>query len=100
MTPIIAAIAGKPDFGGLSFTIQKSRFLDGDFIKSLITFASVATAIFFFVVRPANALMARYRKEPPPGPSVKKFAECLCDIAAEARRCSYCTSQVPASAIP
>ena len=95
VTPIIAAIAGKPDFGALTFTIHKSRFFYGDFINALITFFSVAAAIFFFVVRPVNSLVARYRKEPPPDPSVKKCPECLSDIPAAARRCSYCTSEVP-----
>jgi large conductance mechanosensitive channel len=99
VTPVIAAIAGKPDFGGLSFTINKSQFLYGDFVNALITFATVAAAIFFLVVRPVNALVARYRKVPPPDPSVKKCPECLSDIPAEARRCAFCTSEValPAS---
>src|SRR6266566_6790942 len=92
VTPIIAAIAGKPDFAGLSFTIHESRFLYGDFINSLVTFVSVAAAIFFFVVKPVNVLTARYRTVPPPDPSVKKCPECLSDIPAEARRCAFCTS--------
>jgi large conductance mechanosensitive channel len=99
VTPIIAAIAGKHDFSSLAFTIHKSRFLYGDFINALITFASVAAAIFFFVVKPVNALTARYRKEPPPDPSIKKCPECLSDIPAAARRCAFCTSEVPVSAM-
>ena len=95
VTPVIAAIAGKPDFAGLTFTIHKSRFLYGDFVNALITFLTVAAAIFFLVVRPVNALTARYRKVPPPDPSVKKCPECLSDIPAEARRCAFCTSEVP-----
>ena len=94
VTPIIAAIAGKPDFGGLSFTINGSHFLYGDFINSLITFASVAAAIFFFVVKPVNLLTARYRTAPSPDPSIKKCPECLSDIPSEARRCAFCTSEV------
>ena len=95
VTPLIAAIAGKPDFGALTFTIHRSRFFYGDFINALITFFSVAAAIFFFVVQPVNALTARYRKIPPPDPSVKKCLECLSDIPSEARRCAFCTSEVP-----
>ena len=94
ITPIVAAIFGKPDFSGLTFTIHKSRFLYGDFINALITFASVAAAVFFFVVKPMNLLLARYRREPLPDPTIKKCPECLSDIPAEARRCSYCTSEV------
>ena len=94
ITPIVAAIVGKPDFSALTFTIHKSRFLYGDFINALITFVSVAAAVFFFVVKPVNLLLARYRKEPLPDPTIKKCPECLSDIPAEARRCSYCTSEV------
>ena len=98
VTPIIAAIAGKPDFGGLSFTIHESRFLYGDFVNSIVTFVSVAAAIFFFVVKPVNVLTARYRTAPSPDPSIKKCPECLSDIPAGARRCAFCTSEVPRAA--
>src|ERR687883_996366 len=83
ITPIIAAIFGKPDFSGLTFTIHKSRFLYGDFINVLITFVSIAAAVFFFVVKPVNMLLARYRREPLPDPTIKKCPECLSDIPAE-----------------
>src|ERR1041385_5559835 len=65
ITPIIAAIFGKPDFGFLSFTIHKSKFAYGDFINALISFVTIAAALFFFVVKPVNALMARRKTEPP-----------------------------------
>jgi large conductance mechanosensitive channel len=96
ITPIIAAIFGSHDFSNLTFTIHGSLFFYGDFINALITFATVAAAIFFFVVKPVNALMARYRTEPPPDPTIKKCPECLSDIPAAARRCMYCTSEVAA----
>ncbi len=54
LTPIIALIFGKPNFEGLSFTINGSHFLYGDFINSLITFLGVAAAVFFFVVAPID----------------------------------------------
>jgi large conductance mechanosensitive channel len=68
ITPIIAAIFGKPDFGGLTFTINGSVFKYGDFINAVITFLSVAAAIFFFVVKPMNVFLARRKakEEPPP----------------------------------
>jgi large conductance mechanosensitive channel len=59
LTPIIAAIAGKPNFGSLTFTINNSQFLYGDLINALITFVSVAAAVYFFVVVPLNKLAAR-----------------------------------------
>lgn len=59
LTPLIAAIFGEPDFSQLTFTINDSTFRYGAFINALITFLTVAVAIFFFVVKPVNALMAR-----------------------------------------
>jgi len=91
VTPIIAAIVGKPDFSALAFTINGSRFLYGDFIDALITFLSVAVAIFFFVVKPVNALAAaRARGKPPEDPTTKLCSECLSEIPIAASRCAYC----------
>jgi len=59
ITPIIAAIFGKPDFSSLTFTINGSVFRYGDFLNALIAFVTVAAAIFFFVVKPMNVLAAR-----------------------------------------
>ena len=59
MTPIVAAIVGKPNFGALTFTINHSQFLYGDLINAAITFASVAAAVYFFVVVPLNKLAER-----------------------------------------
>src|SRR5258707_15800661 len=47
LTPVVAAIFGEPAFGGLSFTINDSYFLYGDFFNNVITFASIAAAVFF-----------------------------------------------------
>ena len=60
--PIVAMIIGKPDFSGLTFTINDAVFRYGAFITAAITFISTAAAIFFFVVKPLNALTARGRK--------------------------------------
>jgi large conductance mechanosensitive channel len=98
LTPLIAAIFGKPDFSTLTFTIHNSGFLYGDVINFVITFLAVATVVFFFVVVPVNALMARSRKEPPPDPTVRKCPECVSEIPANARRCRYCTAQVEPTA--
>jgi large conductance mechanosensitive channel len=99
ITPLIAAIFGKPDFGNLSFTINKSTFLYGDFINALITFLSVAAAIFFFVVKPLNVLEARRaRGEPTESPTTRPCPECLSEIPIAANRCAFCTSEVPAAA--
>ena len=59
ITPIIAAIFGKPDFSALTFTINDSRFFYGDFINAVVTFVSIAAAIFFLVVKPLNYIVER-----------------------------------------
>jgi large conductance mechanosensitive channel len=60
--PIVAMIFGKPDFSDLTFTINDAVFRYGAFLTALITFITTAAAIFFFVVKPMNALMARMSK--------------------------------------
>jgi len=96
VTPLIAAIGGKPDFASLSFTINNSKFLYGDFINALLGFALIAAVIYYFVVLPINALVARSRKEPPADPTTKKCTECLSEIPIGAKRCAFCTQPQPA----
>jgi large conductance mechanosensitive channel len=98
LTPIIALIFGKPDFGALSFTINSSHFLYGDFINALIAFLSVAAAIFFFVVKPLNVMAARRAAgAPDPDSDTRACPECLSEIPKAARRCSFCTAVVGAT---
>jgi large conductance mechanosensitive channel len=94
VTPLIAAIGGKPDFGALAFTINGSRFSYGDFINAVITFLIIAAVVFFFVIKPVNGMMARYRPEPAVDEPVRPCPECLSDIPVGARRCAFCTAQV------
>ncbi len=91
VTPLIAAIGGKPDFSSLSFTINNSKFTYGDFFNALIAFVVIAAVIYYFVVLPMNALIARARKEPPADPTTKKCGECLSEIPISAKRCAFCT---------
>jgi large conductance mechanosensitive channel len=94
LTPLIAAIAGKPDFSAFSITINNSKFLYGDFINAILSFLIVASAMYFFVVAPINALVARARREPPADPTTKRCPECLSEIPIAAKRCAFCTSQL------
>jgi len=95
LTPLIAAIAGKPDFSALGFDINGTKFPIGDFINALISFLLIAAAVYFFVVLPINALMARIKRgEAPADPTSKKCSECLSDIPIAARKCAFCTSAV------
>jgi large conductance mechanosensitive channel len=95
LTPLIAALVKQPDFSGLSFTLNGSKFLYGEFINALLSFLIIAAAVYFFVVLPINALIARTRKEPVPAdPTTKKCPECLSEIPIDARRCAFCTSEM------
>ena len=96
VTPLIAAIGGKPDFASLYFTINNSKFLYGDFLNALLAFALIAAVIYFFVVVPINALVARSRKEPPADPTTKKCTECESEIPVGAKRCAFCAQPQPA----
>ena len=95
ITPLIAAIVGAPDFSAISVSINGSKMMVGDFMNALFAFLMVGVAVYFFVVLPMNALMARMRRgEAPVDPTTKKCPECLSEIAIAARRCAFCTSPV------
>jgi large conductance mechanosensitive channel len=94
VTPLIAAIGGKPDFAGLYFTINHSRFLYGDFLNAVFAFVLVAAIVFFFVVVPVNKMVERSRTQPPADPTTRKCPECLSEIPVDARRCAFCGQQV------
>jgi large conductance mechanosensitive channel len=98
VTPLIAAIFGKPNFSDLSFTINGSHFAYGLFINALISFVLVALVLFFLVIKPVNALVARSRTEPPPDPTMRDCPECLSAIPVAASRCAFCTTEVGAAA--
>ncbi|MFA6503298.1 MAG: large conductance mechanosensitive channel protein MscL [Candidatus Paceibacterota bacterium] len=88
LTPLIAAIARVPDFGGLSFTLNGSKFMYGHFVNAVISFVLVASAIFFFVVKPMNVLVGK------PSAETKKCSECMSEIPKSAKRCKFCTQVV------
>ncbi len=89
--PLIALVAGKPDFTAIAFKIGETAFPIGVFITALVNFLLISAAIYFFVVTPVNALVARMRKDPAPAdPTTKKCQECLSEIPIDARRCAHC----------
>ena len=95
LTPLIAAIAGKPDFSAIVFEVNGSKFLIGDFINAVVSFLLIAAAVYYFVMVPVNALIARlHRGEAAPDPTTKKCPECLSDIPIAARRCAHCASVI------
>jgi len=92
ITPLIAAIGGKPNFSNLFFTIHKSKFMYGDFINSLISFLIIAAVIYFLVVMPMNKVMERIKRGEKVDPTDKACPECLSLIPIKAKRCKYCTA--------
>jgi len=96
ITPILA-IPGKTDFSALTFTIRKSHFLYGDFINTVISFLSIAAAVFFLVVKPLNGLMARRKTEPDVLSTTRDCPYCLSSIPIAASRCAFCTADVSAA---
>src|SRR3982751_5087018 len=88
LTPVIAAVAGKPDFSAIVFEINGSKFLVGDFINNVISFLLIAAAVYYLVVLPVNTLMARMKKpEPAAAVTTRPCPECLSEIPLAARRC-------------
>jgi large conductance mechanosensitive channel len=92
LTPIVAAIIGKPDFSDLTFTINGSVFYYGEFLNAVIAFLTVAAAIYFFVVAPLNRLKG------PEEVSTRDCPECTSEIPLAAKRCPQCTAQIPSAA--
>ena len=93
ITPLIGAIVGKPDFSALVVTLNGAQFLIGDFLNAVVSFLLIAGAVYFFIVIPVNALIARRRRgEAPADPTTKKCPECLSEVPIAARRCAFCTS--------
>ncbi len=94
ITPLIAAIFGKPDFSMLFFTLNNSKFTYGDFINAVLNFIFVAAAIYFFVVTPMNSITARFSPKADEPVKLKECPECLSEIPDAAKRCKFCTAQV------
>jgi large conductance mechanosensitive channel len=100
ITPLIAAIGGKHDFSSLTFTIHHSTFRYGDFINAVISFVVIAAAVFFLVVKPVNALMAKRKTEPPVDETVRSCPHCLSEIPVAASVCAFCTRDVSRAGAP
>ena len=95
ITPLIAAIIKVPDFSALSFSINDSRFMYGDFINVLLSFVITAAVVYFFVVTPVNKLLASIKG--PVEEKTKKCPECTSSVSLAARRCPFCTSVIVSS---
>ena len=92
ITPLIAAIGGKPDFNSLTFTINHSTFRYGAFFNALISFLIIAAVVYFLVLKPLAALLARMTRNKEA--TERDCPECLSSIPIAATRCKYCTAEV------
>jgi large conductance mechanosensitive channel len=95
ITPLIAAIGGKPNFENLQFSIHHSMFMYGDFLNSVISFIIVAAVVYFFIVTPINTLISRAKRQKPIDPNTKKCPFCMSEIPIDAVKCAFCTSDLP-----
>jgi large conductance mechanosensitive channel len=98
ITPLIAAIGGKPNFSGLYFTINHSKFLYGSFFNALIAFLIIAAVVYFLVVAPLARITARFAKKVEA--ATRDCPECLSSIPIAATRCMYCTTVVAPATPP
>jgi large conductance mechanosensitive channel len=98
ITPLIAAIGGKPNFSGLVFTINHSRFLYGAFINAVITFLIIAAVVYYLIVVPMAKVTARFQKQAEA--TTRDCPECLSTIPIAATRCMYCTAVVAPATPP
>jgi len=95
LTPLIAAIGGKPDFADLKLIINRGEIKYGLFLNALIAFLMVAVAVYFFIVAPLNAWNERrQRGQASPDPTTKICPECTSVIPIAARRCPQCTAAI------
>jgi large conductance mechanosensitive channel len=93
ITPLIAAIAGKPNFSRLTFTVHNSQFSYGLFINAVLSFLIIASVVYWLVVAPTVTLTARLTKKTEA--TTKDCPECLSTIPIAASRCMYCTVELP-----
>lgn len=96
ITPLIGAIGGTPNFSSLTFTLNKSRFLYGDFLNSLIAFLILAAVIYFFVVAPFSKMLERYKPTPAQPTPTRDCPYCISSVPAAASVCAFCTRELPA----
>ena len=96
INPLIAAVGGKNTFDGImAIPIGTSHILLGNFISLLLNFLIVAAVVFFFVVKPVNALMDLRKTEKPVEKTTRDCPYCLSSIPVQATRCAFCTQEVP-----
>jgi large conductance mechanosensitive channel len=94
ITPLVGLVTGSAgDFSTKTGSIGDTEFPYGQFIQALLSFVIIAAVVYFFVVKPVQQLMDRYKTEPEAEDPVVECSECLSKIPVGARRCAFCTSE-------
>jgi large conductance mechanosensitive channel len=94
ITPLVAAIVGKPDFSALVLTVGSGKITYGNFLNALINFVLQASVVYFFIVVPIQKLLAKLNPETPAEVTTKACPQCLGEIPLAATRCKFCTQPV------
>lgn len=94
ITPLIAAIVGKPDFSALVLKVNGGVVTYGTFLNSAISFVLIATVVYFLIVVPMNYVSARMNKPVVAEVTTKVCPQCLSEIPVAATRCKFCTQAV------
>jgi large conductance mechanosensitive channel len=95
LTPLIAAVMGKPDFSAVVLNVHGTPVMIGNFLNAAISFLIVASVVYFGIVLPLNKLLARFKKPESEVPlATKTCPECLSEIPLAAKRCSHCAQPV------
>ena len=92
ITPLVGVVTGAAgDFSEKAFTVAGATFPYGQFVDALLSFVAIAAVVYFFVVKPVQRLMDRFKTEPEPVQTTKQCPECLSSIPGAATRCAFCT---------
>jgi len=95
LTPLIAALVGKPSFSGLAVLVNGSPLKYGNFLNATINFVLVGSAVYFLIVVPVSRMSAKLKKDAPEAePTTKACGECLSTIPLAAKRCAFCAQPV------
>jgi large conductance mechanosensitive channel len=92
ITPLIGAFGGTPDFSGISFTVNNSVFMVGDFLNTVISFLTIAAVIYFAVILPMNKMTEKMKSGKTEDPTEKACPQCLSLIPIKAKKCKFCTT--------
>jgi large conductance mechanosensitive channel len=99
ITPLVGVATGAAgDVSRRRFELAGVEFPYGVFLQALISFVIVSAVVYFVVVQPVQRLLDRFATEPEPASPTKQCPECLSSVPEAARRCAFCTVQLPAAA--